>query len=173
MSGTAAPRPARQRAAAEPAAAGLVTQHVRHAYWKYPIIALVLAVALGLLGVFAGSPNSPRATIAATTRQDPGGAALAFTQELAGTSASAANQNEFGLGENLFGLLARGDWESQFVAMHSDDMLFVQPYFFSLFSPANFTADLAIHVAVIPVILFTLIMGHLTLVRLQGIARPL
>jgi hypothetical protein len=53
---------------------------------------------LGLLGVFAGSPNSPRATIAQTTRQDAGGAALAFTQELAGTSASAGNQKEFGLG---------------------------------------------------------------------------
>src|SRR5215831_5887324 len=26
------------------------------------------------------------------------------------------------MGENLFGLLARGDWESQFVSMHSDDM---------------------------------------------------
>src|SRR6266581_3677881 len=77
------------------------------------------------------------------------------------------------MGENLFGLLARGDWESQFVAMHSDDMLFLQPFFFNLFSPGNFTADLAIHVAVIPVILFTLIMGHLTLVRLQGVARPL
>ena len=98
MSGTAPATPAGQRAAAEPAAAGLVTQHVRHAYWKYPIIALALAVLLGLLGVFAGSPNSPRATIAATSRQDPGGAALAFTQELAGTSASAANQNEPGLG---------------------------------------------------------------------------
>jgi len=98
VSETAAPPPIGQRAAGIPAAAGLVTQHVRHAYWKYPVIALVLAVALGLLGVFAGSPNSPRATIAATTRQDPGGAALAFTQELAGTSASAANQNEFGLG---------------------------------------------------------------------------
>jgi len=94
----AAPPPTGQRPASEPAAGGLITQHVRHAYWKYPIIALVLAVALGLLGVFAGSPNSPRATIAATSRQDPGGAALAFTQELAGTSASAANQNEFGLG---------------------------------------------------------------------------
>jgi hypothetical protein len=78
--------------------AGLVTQHVRHGYWKYPIIALVLAVALVLLGVFAGSPDSPRATIVGAARQDPGGAALAFTQELAGTSASAANQNEFGLG---------------------------------------------------------------------------
>jgi hypothetical protein len=98
MSGTTAPPPTGQHAADESAAAGLVTQHVRHAYWKYPIIALALAVLLGLLGVFAGSPNSPRAAIAATSRQDPGGAALAFTQELAGTSASAANQNEFGLG---------------------------------------------------------------------------
>ena len=98
MSETAASPPARQRPAMEPAAAGLVTQHVRHAYWKYPVIALVLAVALVLLGVFAGSPNSPRATIAATARQDPGGAVLCFTQELAGISASAANQAESGLG---------------------------------------------------------------------------
>ncbi|HEX9353592.1 MAG TPA: hypothetical protein VF933_07225 [Streptosporangiaceae bacterium] len=98
MSGTASAPPAGQRAAAEPAAGGLVTQHVRHGYWKYPIIALALAVLLGLLGVFAGSPNSPRAAIAATSRQDPGGAALAFTQELAGTSASAGNEKEFGLG---------------------------------------------------------------------------
>ena len=51
----AAPPPTGQRPASEPAAGGLITQHVRHAYWKYPIIALVLAVALGLLGVFAGS----------------------------------------------------------------------------------------------------------------------
>jgi len=78
-----------------------------------------------------------------------------------------------GLGENLFGLLARGDWESQFVAMHSSDMLFTEPFFFNLFSAANFTVDLAIHVAVIPVIMFALIFAHVTLVRLQGIARPL
>ena len=98
MSGATVPPPTGQRASGEPAAGGLVTRHVRHGYWKYPVIALVLAVALGLLGVFAGSPNSPRATIVSAARQDPGGAALAFTQELAGTSASAANQNEFGLG---------------------------------------------------------------------------
>ncbi len=96
--GTTAPPPPAQRAADESAAAGLVTQHVRHGYWKYPVIALALAVLLGVLGVFAGSPNSPRATIVTASRQDPGGAALAFTQELAGTSASAGNRKEFGLG---------------------------------------------------------------------------
>ncbi len=77
------------------------------------------------------------------------------------------------LGENLFGLLARGDWESQFVSMHSGDMLFTQPIFFNLLSPANFSADLTIHIALIPVILAVLILAHVTLVRLQGIARPL
>jgi len=78
-----------------------------------------------------------------------------------------------GLGQNLFGLLARGDWESQFVAMHSNDMLFSEPFFFRLFAPTNFTADLTIHVVLIPMIMFTLILAHVTLVRLQGIARPL
>jgi len=78
-----------------------------------------------------------------------------------------------GLGENLFGLLARGDWESQFVAMHSDNMLFVQAFFFNLFRPGDFTVDVLIHVAVIPVVMFGLILAHLILVRLQGIARPL
>ena len=77
------------------------------------------------------------------------------------------------LGENLFGLLARGDWESQFVSMHSDNMLFVQPFFFNLFKPGDFTTDLSIHVAVVPVLMFGLILAHLMLVRLQGIARPL
>ena len=94
----AAPPPTGQRPASEPAAGGVITQHVRLAYWKYPIIALVLAVAIGLLGVFAGSPNSPRATIAATSRQDPGGAALAFTQELADTSAAASPRRWPGTG---------------------------------------------------------------------------
>ena len=77
------------------------------------------------------------------------------------------------MGEDLFGLLARGDWESQFVSMHSDDMLFVQPFFFNLFSTANFTADLTVHVAVIPVIMFGLILAHVVLIRLQGLSKPL
>lgn len=77
------------------------------------------------------------------------------------------------MGENLFGLLARGDWESQFVSMHSDDMLFVQPFFFNLFSPANFTADLAIHIAVMPVVIAALILAHIVLIRIHGMNRPL
>jgi ubiquinol-cytochrome c reductase cytochrome b subunit len=77
------------------------------------------------------------------------------------------------LGENLFGLLARGDWESQFVSMHSDDMLFIQPFFFNLFSPANFTADLAIHIAVLPVVIFGLFLAHVVLVRIMGLSKPL
>ncbi len=78
-----------------------------------------------------------------------------------------------GLGQNLFGILARGDWESQFVSMHSNDMLFTEPFFFNLFSAANFTVDLLIHVVVIPVVMLALIFAHVTLVRIQGIARPL
>jgi quinol-cytochrome oxidoreductase complex cytochrome b subunit len=77
------------------------------------------------------------------------------------------------MGENLFGLLARGDWESQFVSMHSDDMLFVQPFFFNLFSPGNFGADLAIHIAVLPAVISALILAHVILVRLFGMARPI
>ena len=77
------------------------------------------------------------------------------------------------MGENLFGLLARGDWESQFVSMHSDNMLFIQPFFFHLFSPANFTADLTIHIALLPVVLFALILAHIVLLRLQGLSKPL
>ena len=77
------------------------------------------------------------------------------------------------MGENLFGLLARGDWESQFVSMHSDNMLFVQPFFFNLFSPGNFIADLAIHIAVLPVVIAALILAHVVLIRLHGMHEPL
>ncbi len=77
------------------------------------------------------------------------------------------------MGENLFGLLARGDWESQFVSMHSDDMLFVKPFFFNLFSPGNFTADLTIHIAVLPVVIFGLILAHIVLIRIHGVSKSL
>jgi ubiquinol-cytochrome c reductase cytochrome b subunit len=77
------------------------------------------------------------------------------------------------MGENLFGILARGDWESQFVALHSDNMLFIQPFFFNLFSPGNFSADLTIHIAVMPVVISGLILGHIVLVRINGMNRPL
>ena len=77
------------------------------------------------------------------------------------------------MGENLFGLLARGDWESQFVSMHSDDMLFIQPFFFHLFSTGNFTADLTVHIALLPVAIFALILAHVVLIRLQGLSKPL
>lgn len=99
MSGPGGPAPPGERPAGMAQEPGrLVTQRVRHAFWKYPIIAAVLAVALGLLGAFAGSPNTPRATIAQTSRQDPGGAILAFSQELSGDSPSWANRGEFGMG---------------------------------------------------------------------------
>lgn len=77
------------------------------------------------------------------------------------------------MGENLFGLLARGDWESQFVSMHSDNMLFIQPFFFHLFSPGNFMADLTVHIALLPVAIFALILAHVVLIRLQGLSKPL
>nr|MDQ6901092.1 hypothetical protein [Candidatus Dormibacteraeota bacterium] len=47
----------------------------------------------------AGSPNYPRDTIAGASSHDPGGAVLAFTQELDGTSTSSANAQEFGVGD--------------------------------------------------------------------------
>ena len=77
------------------------------------------------------------------------------------------------MGENLFGLLARGDWESQFVSMHSDNMLFIQPFFFNLFSTGNFTADLTIHIAVLPAVIFGLILAHIVLIRIMGLSEPL
>ena len=49
------------------------------------------------LAVTVGSPNWPRDSIAGVTKTDPGGAVLAFTQELYGTSSSSANASEFGV----------------------------------------------------------------------------
>src|SRR6266700_5929585 len=70
---------------------------VRHCFWKYPLLSVVLLVVVALLAFFVGSPNWPRDTIAQVAQKDPGGAVLAFTQELDGTSSSADNAQEFGM----------------------------------------------------------------------------
>ncbi|HEV2238176.1 MAG TPA: hypothetical protein VGR57_16060 [Ktedonobacterales bacterium] len=72
---------------------------VRHVFWKYPLLAVVLFVVIALVAAFVGSPNWPRDTIAGVTKDDPGGAILAFTQELDGTAASSANAQEWGMGD--------------------------------------------------------------------------
>ncbi len=69
---------------------------VRHAFWKYPLIAVVVLATIVLLAAIVGSPNWPRDRIAAVATHDPGGAVLAFTQELDGTSSSWGNTGEAG-----------------------------------------------------------------------------
>lgn len=71
---------------------------VRHVFWKYPLISVILIVVVVVLAASVGSPNYRRDTIAGVSTADPGGAVLAFTQELDGTSSSAGNAKEFGLG---------------------------------------------------------------------------
>jgi hypothetical protein len=63
-------------------------------------------------------------------------------------------------------LQARGDWEFLFVSM-------IQPFSFNLLGPDDFTADLAIHIAILPVAIFALIPAPIVLIRLQGINKPL
>ena len=70
---------------------------VRHVFWKYPLLAVVMFVIVAVVAAAMGSPNYPRDTIASVTQRDPGGAILAFTQELDGTSASAMNAQENGM----------------------------------------------------------------------------
>jgi hypothetical protein len=72
---------------------------VRHVFWKYPLLSVVLLIVLVAVAAVAGSPNSPDATIANAAKQDPGGAVLAFAQELDGTSSSSANASEYGMGD--------------------------------------------------------------------------
>lgn len=73
------------------------THHVRHVFWKYPILALVAAAVIVVVAATAGSPNWPRETIAAACRKDPGGAVLAITEQLDGTSSSWSNVGEYGV----------------------------------------------------------------------------
>jgi hypothetical protein len=94
MTSMTPPAPAPRRASDRPP-----DRLVRHVFWKYPILAAVAFVALAILAFVVGSPNWPRDTIAAVSQQDPGGAILAFTQELDGTSSSAGNAQEWGMGD--------------------------------------------------------------------------
>ena len=70
---------------------------VRHVFWKYPILSIVLLVVVAVIAAAVGSPNWPKDTIAAVTKDNPGGAVLAFTQELDGTAISTGNAQEFGM----------------------------------------------------------------------------
>jgi hypothetical protein len=72
---------------------------VRNVFWKYPILSVVLLVVVAVLAAAMGSPNWPRDTIAAVAKDNPGGAILAFTQELDGTATSTSNAAEFGMGD--------------------------------------------------------------------------
>ena len=71
---------------------------VRHVFWKYPLLSIVLLVVVAVLAATVGSPNWPRDSIASVSKADPGGSVLAFTQELDGTSSSNSNAQEFGMG---------------------------------------------------------------------------
>src|SRR5215470_12440213 len=86
-------------AIAKPASDRPSERLVRHVFWKYPIISVVLLVVVAILAAAVGSPNYPRDTIAGVSKADPGGAVLAFTMELDGTSSSAGNAQEFGMGD--------------------------------------------------------------------------
>jgi hypothetical protein len=72
---------------------------VRHVFWKYPILSVVMLVVVAAVAFAVGSPNWPRDTIASVTRANPGGAILAFTQELDGTATSSGNAAEYGMGD--------------------------------------------------------------------------
>ena len=69
---------------------------VRHAFWKYPLVALAVLGAIVALALFVGSPDWPRDMIATVATGDPGGAVLAFTQELDGSASSWGNTGEIG-----------------------------------------------------------------------------
>lgn len=72
---------------------------VRHVFWKYPILAVILLALVAGVAAIVGSPNYPIATIAGAAKNDPGGAVLAFAQELDGTASSSANSGEYGMGD--------------------------------------------------------------------------
>ena len=70
---------------------------VRHVFWKYPLLAAVMLVAVAIAALTIGSPNYPRDTITGTAKADPAGFFLSFTHELDGMAPSNANAHEFGM----------------------------------------------------------------------------
>lgn len=72
---------------------------VRHVFWKYPLLALGLLFAVAGAAALFGSPNAQRETIQDAVTSDPGGALMAFTQELDGMSSSSQNASEYGVGD--------------------------------------------------------------------------
>lgn len=72
---------------------------VRHVFWKYPILSVVMLIVVAGLAARLGSPNWPRDSVASVAKADPGGAVLAFTRELDGTASSSANAREYGMGD--------------------------------------------------------------------------
>lgn len=70
---------------------------VTHCFWRYPIVAGIVTVAVILLGMIAGSPNWPQATIKKVTTEQPGGTLWAVAQELDRSSSSYTNTQEYGM----------------------------------------------------------------------------
>ena len=93
---------------------------VRHAFWKYPLIAAVIAAVLVVLSIAAGSPNWPRATIKDAATRDPGGEVLALTQELDGTSASWSNTAEPGMPGTPAEVFVLGPLRAHGALLHAD-----------------------------------------------------
>jgi len=70
---------------------------VVHGYWKYPILIVVLLVAVVTLGFWMGSPFWPRATIKNSALQEPGGTIWATSQELDGAAVSYTDPYAYGM----------------------------------------------------------------------------
>ena len=96
------------------------SKFVRHAFWKYPLIAGVIAATLVVLSILAGSPNWSKATIKDTDTRDPGGAILAMTMELDGTSASWSNRLEPGMPGTPAEVFVLGPLRAHGVLLHAN-----------------------------------------------------
>ena len=70
---------------------------VRHGFWKYPILMIVLLITVVVMGIWVGSPNWPRATIKNSAQMEPGGTIWAVSQELDGASVSYTDPYAYGM----------------------------------------------------------------------------